>query len=149
VLLGLAALTFVMSGAQSAPADKGASPAPTDQRSLSVVREEINQLDTEREQVLRDLQTRYTNAALDQRVALEAEGAQIQTDFQRRYLELVVEYHRLTGNAEELARAERMLENLNAGVMTGTPLPLSRDLRETQAPPASGQTPEGVVRDAN
>ena len=141
MVLGLAALASVMSAAQGAPADKGATPAPADQRSLSMVREEINQLDTVREQVLRDLQTRYTKAALDQRVALEAEGAQIQTDFQRRYLELVVEYSRLSGNAEELARAERMLESLNTGVVSYTPLP---EDTKTETLPTTGQ--EGVVR---
>ena len=142
MVLGLAALALVMSVAQGAPADKAASPAPADQRSPSVVRDEINQLDAEREQVLRDLQTRYANAALDQRVTLEAEGAEIQTNFQRRYLELVVEYNRLSGNAEELARAERMLEGLNTGVVSYTPLP---EDDKTGTLPTTGQ--EGVARD--
>ena len=140
---GIALAALFVTAAMSAPTDKSVSPAPAGEKSLSLLRQDIDNVLMEREQAVRELNTRYASAPLDQRVALEAEAAQIQTDYERRYLELVVDYHQLSGNAEELARAERMLENLNAGVATGTPLPLERNLRSENPPVIKGQ--EGVV----
>lgn len=145
--LGVVLAVMMVTGSMNAQTDKALPSNPSGEKSLSTLRVEIDNVLTEREEALRELNARYATAPLDQRVSLEAEAAQIQTDYERRYLELVIDYHRLSGNAGELARAERMLESLNAGAVTGTPLPLPRDLRVTQTPPASGQTPEGVVRD--
>jgi hypothetical protein len=142
-MLGLALATLIVVAAQSAPADKSTSSTPAGEKSLGALREDIGNVLRDREVALRELNGRLAVAPLDQRVALETEAAQIQTDYERRYLELVVDYHRLSGNTEELARAERMLESLNAGVVTGTPLPLERNLRGENPPSTKGQ--EGVV----
>lgn len=136
---GIALLAIVSVVWSAPPASGGSSPEELKAAAQQVIEQ--------REAALTHWQEQYQSAPLSDRVRLEAEAAQIQTESERRYLELIVDYHRLCGNTEELARAERMLENLNAGVVTGTPLPLSRDLQAMQTPPASGQSQEGVVRD--
>lgn len=146
MMSGLLLVAFLVTAAPSAPTGTPVSSAPAGEKSLSTLRRDIENLLKEREDALRGLSARYAAAPLDQRVALEAEGAKIQTDYERRYLEMVVDYHRLTGHNEELARAQAMLENLNAGVVTGTPLALPRNLRDTQTSGASDQLKEGVVR---
>lgn len=134
---GIALLAIASVGWSASPVSRGSSPEELKAAAQQVLEQ--------RDAALTQWQEQYRSAPLSDRVRLEAEAAQIQTDYERRYLELVVDYHRLSGNTEELARAERMLENLNAGVAIGTPLPLDRNL---QAPvQVSDQPQEGVVHD--
>jgi len=114
-------------------------------RSLDVIHQEIVSLIQERQEALQQFNARYASAALADRVALEAECANLLEQYEQRYLELVIEYHQSSGNTEELARAEEMLERLNAKPITGTPLKLERNLTLPDAPVNPPQ--EGTVHD--
>jgi len=141
----LVLLVVMAAAAYGAPNDKTVQSAPAEVRPLNVVRDQINSLLQEREDMVRELNARYTNAALDQRTALEAEMAQMQAGYDLRFLELLVEYHQLSGNAAELERAERMLEAMTADPQEATPLQLDRNLQLETAPATSEPRDGGVV----
>lgn len=78
------------------------------------LRQQIENVVSVREATLRQMDARYQAAPLDQRVAMEAEMAQVQTDFELEYLSLLLEFHRLSGNVQEEVRTAAMLEALAA-----------------------------------
>ena len=126
-------------------APPGEAVPATDNRGeqIRVLHQEIQTVLQSRETALRAFQAKCEKAPLADRVALEAEGAQLIEEYERAYLELLISYHQLTGNAVELARAEAMLERLNAGPITGTPLNLERN-RPAPTTPAE-PSPEGGI----
>jgi phage replication-related protein YjqB (UPF0714/DUF867 family) len=77
------------------------------------LRQQITEVIESRNAAISDVNERYRGANPEARVALEAEGAQIQVDYERAYLSLLVEYHRLTGNQLEMEKAERNLARTN------------------------------------
>lgn len=141
LLAGALLIPLALWSAPAAEAGK-ATAAPDQTARIAELRQGIEGTLQARDEALRDLQMRYQEAALENRVALEAEGARLQADYEHAYLTLLVEYHRLTGNAVEQQRAEAMLEALER-IQSGTPV----ELKKVELPPVqSGQ--EGVVTDA-
>ena len=121
-------LVLVMAGAlSSAPPEDAKFTAP-ESRSLADLRAAALTVLQERENALREWNDRYQAAPLENRVALESEAAEMTADFERQYLQVLVEYYRQSGNEAELARSERMLEALDYPATAGTPLDLPRDL---------------------
>jgi hypothetical protein len=100
---------------------------------------EFEALALTREAALSEIQARYEIALPHEKTAIELEGAAINTDYDRAYLELLTEYHRLNGNEAELERAEAQLEIINAGIPLGTPLTLERNRAEAATEPANIQ----------
>jgi len=131
-IIRMSVLVFSVAVAIGAPTEKTLLSAPA-QRPLSIIRQEIASVMQERDAALQQLNARYASAALADRVALEAEGARLEEQFERHYLQLLIEYHQQSGNVEELARAERMLKAMDSWNATGTPLNLDRNL----TPPTS------------
>jgi hypothetical protein len=139
----LLAIVFVGGTLWSAPQPPAQTPVP-EQSSLAELHDAALAVMQAREDALRDLSARYQAAAMADRVGLETEGAALEESYERQYLEILVEYHRLSGNAAELERTERMLEALDNPVAAGRPLDQPRDLT-IDAPATPVQ--EGAVQD--
>ena len=135
VLKPLSVMSLILLLAISLPASEPTSTAEGETsgtRSImsdrpQTISEEIETLLIAREAALSDILARYKSALPTERTAIELEGAAINEDYERAYLELIAEYHRLAGNETELAKAEAQLEVINAGVPTGTPMTLDRN----------------------
>ena len=110
-----------------APSEKAAG---ADERGaqIDLLTLEIETLVQSRDAALTAFQAKYAAAPLADRVALEAEGAQLTEEYERAYLELMLQNHTLTGNTVEAEHAAAMLEQMNAGPVTGVPLNLDRNL---------------------
>jgi hypothetical protein len=132
--------------AQSAPTK--ATPTNPAEPTLMSLRQEMTNLMTERENALKELNSRYETAALADRVTLEQEGATLLEQYERQYLEILVQYHQLAGNTALVEQAQRMLERLNSEPTAGVPLNLDRNLTPDPAP-ASTSSEGGVSRDQN
>jgi hypothetical protein len=92
-------------------------PAPTAAQSPAQdLQQQLEQILEQRTEALNQLAARYAVAPLDQRSAIEAEAQSMLEEYELDYLIRLVDYHRLTGNVEELARAERQLASLQQRV---------------------------------
>lgn len=111
VLIAVVALPVFAAEPVSAPS--------TDQ--IQALDQQMRDLLQEREAVLSQMRDENLRAAPSERVAREAEYAQMQSQYEIQLLELMVEYYALTGNEELQARAEANLEQMLAPVATGTP----------------------------
>jgi hypothetical protein len=80
---------------------------------MEVLRHQLQATLTERDVALHDLAVRHDAAKAEDRTTLEKQSAEMQTDFERQYLQLLVDYHALSGNTEAKAQAQRMLDVLD------------------------------------
>jgi len=135
---------MIAAGVTAAPPEEKALPTNAE-TSIDAMREAVMTVLNERDAVLRELNTRYAAAAPEERVALEAESAQLNKHYEELYLTNLIEYLRLTGSTDELERAERMLSALQTEAQPRQELPLERDL--TVDAPVVEQPQEGVASD--
>lgn len=138
----LVLLTLLVSGASLARSGTDAREAASTTMEIQRLSEEIATLEAEREFALRDVAERYRTAELADRSAIEAEGARLWSDFEARFLSLVVEYHTLSGNDQEAQQAQLNLEQLLAPA-NGEPQVQPRDLTPTPVV-QTGKPVEGV-----
>lgn len=94
------------------PSPASSQPVPAES-AITSLKTEIQSLTEARAQALAALNERYRAATPAERTDLEAESATVQADYERAYLTLILEYHRLTGNTVEMERAARMLAVLD------------------------------------
>jgi len=97
---------------QGGPNDKAVQSAPEEATPVSL-RQEITDLMLAREAALAAMSEEYKTIPLAERTAFEARSSQLAAEYDRAYLTLLVEYHRLSGNSAEMERAEQMLNALD------------------------------------
>ncbi len=129
---GIALLAMASVVWSAPPAAKGASPED--------LKAAAQQIIEQREAALMQWQEQYQSAPLSDRVRLEAEGANLMQEYERQYLQILVEYHQQTGNTVEMTRAQEMLDALDH------PAPVPSKTSPAASEPGSVRK-EGVVSD--
>lgn len=77
------------------------------------LKQQIEEITAVRDAAIGEINNRYRTAPQADRVTIEAEGARIQADYERTYLSVLVEYHKLNGNQIEMEKAQQNLDAIN------------------------------------
>lgn len=99
------------------------------QSDAQVLNQQMKDLILEREAVLTQMEEEARLAPLSERVAREAQYAEMQVQYEIQLLDMMVEYYDLVGNEQLRLRAEANLAQILAPKTTGTPESENREGR--------------------